>query len=150
VVFLSCRCVGASTQATQQFAPRVIVELASEKKAGPTCSNAKMGPTSHSHPKFAADSRATYRLEDDQRETKICREGLRFPPLVRSLLSQTEPAEDLVITGTAALILFNTSTSRDPVKIRILFRSRDPRVCCYSTVIVLLFKPSAFRSPFLS
>jgi hypothetical protein len=70
------------------------------------------------------------------------------PPFIRSLLSQTEPAEDLVITGTAALTLVSTRTSRDPVTIRILFRSRDPRYCCYSVAIVSLIKLSTFRSSY--
>jgi hypothetical protein len=90
----------------------------------PRAPNTKLGPTQHGRWKRADEARAAYRLRN-RRQTKSEREGSRPHPLIRSLLSQMEPAEELAITGTAALALVNTHTSRDdPVTIIILFPSQ--------------------------
>ena len=63
-----------------------------------------MGPIEHGRRKTESDTRAKCRLFE-QREDKVEQVETQRAPLVVSLLSQTERAEALVVTGTAVLTL---------------------------------------------
>ena len=76
-----------------------------------------MGPAAHGRRKAESDTRAKCRLfeqRDDEVETVEKAEKERAPLVLSLLLSQTERAKALVVTGTAALTLSTRAQAAIP------------------------------------